>query len=77
MISIIDLVLTLLSSALAAFVKSGAPQEIIAGIEAAIAELTKVQGTPVTYAQLESLRATATWGTPVTPTITGAVDKKA
>lgn len=33
----------------------------IAGIEAAIAELATVQGTPVTYSQLESLRVEPKW----------------
>ena len=34
---------------------------IIAGIESAIAELTAVQGTPVTYQQLETLRIEPKW----------------
>jgi hypothetical protein len=65
MISIIDLVLSLLSSILPQLVKSGAPEEIIKGIQAAIASLTAVQGTPVTFAQLESLRVQPTWETQV------------
>jgi hypothetical protein len=77
MISIIDLVLSLLGTVLQAFIKSGAPQEIITGIQDAIASLTAVQGTPVTYAQLESLRATATWGNPTTVTTTTTEVKKA
>lgn len=34
---------------------------IIAGLESAIAKLQEVQGTPVTYAQLESLRVEPKW----------------
>lgn len=61
MISIITLVLGLLGSALSAAKQNGVAQEVIAGIEAAIAELTKVQGTPVTFNQLESLRVEPKW----------------
>jgi len=65
MISIIELVLSLLSSILPQLTKSKAPQEVIDGIQAAINALAKVQGTPVTFAQLESLRISPTWITPV------------
>ena len=61
MISIIDLVLALLSTTLANLKGTGAAQEAIADVEAAIAALEKVQGTPVTMGQLESLRAKATF----------------
>lgn len=61
MISIISLVLNLLGVALAAAKQNGLASEIVTGIEAAIAELLKVQGTPVTYAQLESLRVEPKW----------------
>lgn len=61
MINIIDLVLVLLGNQLAAAKANGLAQEIVADIEAAIASLTKVQGTPVTYAQLESLRVAPKW----------------
>lgn len=64
MISIIDLVLSLLSTIIPQLTKSGAPAEIIADVQAALASLQKVQGTPVTYAQMESLRVSATWTTP-------------
>lgn len=73
MISIIELVLSLLSTILPELIKNNAPQEVIAGIQAAIASLTAVQGTPVTFTQLESLRATPTWGT--TPAAAPAVKK--
>jgi hypothetical protein len=43
-------------------------QVAITGIESAVASLEAVQGTPVTYAQLEGLRAVPTWGT-VPPTV--------
>ena len=36
-------------------------QLAIAGIQAAIASLEKVQGTPVTYQQLESMRFQPKW----------------
>ena len=64
MISIIELVLSLLGSILPQLTKNGAPAEIIAGIQAAIDALTKVQGTPVTFDQLESLRAHVAWPSP-------------
>ena len=34
---------------------------VIAGLESAIASLAAVQGTPVTYSQLESLRVEPKW----------------
>lgn len=61
MISIIELVLSLLSNLLPQLTKSGVPAEVIADVQAAITSLTNVQNTPVTYAQLESLRVKATW----------------
>jgi siroheme synthase len=60
-ISIIELVLGLLGSALNAANVQGLAPEIVAGIRAAIAELEKVRGTPVTFQQLESLRVTPKW----------------
>lgn len=66
MISIIELVLSLLSSVLAAATKAKAPQEVLTGIQDAINSLVAVQGTPVTYAQLEGIRVTPTWTTPPT-----------
>ena len=56
MISIIDLVLSLLGSIIPELTKNGAAPEVIADVQAALDALLKVQGTPVTYAQLESLR---------------------
>ena len=61
MISVIDLVLSLLASILSTATKNGAAAEIIAGIQSAIDALTKVQGTPVTYGQLESMRVEPEW----------------
>ena len=61
MISIIELVLSLLGTALEAAKVNGVATEVVAGISAAIAELQKVQGTPVTYEQLQSLRVTPKW----------------
>lgn len=61
MISIIELVLSLLGTALEAAKVNGIASDIVAGIAAAIAELEKVRGTAVTYQQLESLRVTPKW----------------
>ncbi len=38
-----------------------AAQQAISDVEAAVAALLKVQGTDVTFAQLEGLRTTPTW----------------
>jgi|HubBroStandDraft_1064217.scaffolds.fasta_scaffold571473_3 hypothetical protein len=61
MISIVELVLSLLSTTLANLKGTGAEQAVITDVEAAIAALEKVQGTPVTMGQLESLRAKVTF----------------
>ena len=63
MLNVIDLVLSLLSSLLTTVKGSAAADasEIAQGIEAAIASLQAVQGSPVTYAQLESLRTKPTF----------------
>jgi hypothetical protein len=46
-------------------------QVAISGIESAISSLEAVQGTPVTYAQLEGLRVTPAWpSVPPTPPTT-------
>jgi len=59
--SLINLILVLLNSILSAAKVGGVPTDIIANIEAAIANLMKVQGTAVTYSQLESLRVKTEW----------------
>ncbi|MGA9643461.1 MAG: hypothetical protein WBQ72_18830 [Terriglobales bacterium] len=59
--TLIGLVVTLLQSILASAQVGGMSPEIIAEIEAAVAKLLAVQGTPVTYAQLEGLRVTTKW----------------
>jgi hypothetical protein len=61
MISIISLVLSLLQTALDAATSNKVADEVIAGIQAAIAALQKVQGSDVTYQQLEDLRIKPTW----------------
>jgi hypothetical protein len=63
MINIIDLVLGLLTPVLGQLKGSTAADAVAAaqGIEAAIASLSAVQGTPVTYSQLESLRVQPKW----------------
>jgi hypothetical protein len=60
-ISIIELVLGLLGTVLASAKAGGLATEVITGIENAISELQTVQGTPVTYAQLEGLRVKPKW----------------
>lgn len=59
--TLINLVLLLLSSILESAKVGGMAPELIANVEAAIASLTKVIGTPVTYQQLEGLRVKTTW----------------
>jgi len=61
MINVIALVLSLLGTVLEQAKVSEVATEVIAGIEAAIAALQKVQGTDVTYTQLESLRVKPQW----------------
>jgi hypothetical protein len=61
MISIIALVINLLGSVLTAAKQNGLAAEVVADLEAAVASLEKVQGTPVTFDQLESLRVKPTW----------------
>lgn len=58
---LISLVITLLQSVLSAAKVSGTPTDVIALIEAAVQNLLKVQGTDVTYSQLESLRVKTEW----------------
>jgi len=59
--TLISLVLALLQSVLESAKIGGIAPEVIANIEAAVANLLVVQGTPVTYAQLEGLRVTTKW----------------
>jgi hypothetical protein len=59
--TLISLVLTLLQSILASAKIGGVAPEVIANVEAAVANLVAVQGTPVTFAQLEGLRVTTKW----------------
>lgn len=59
--TLISLVLTLLQSILESAKVGGVAPEVIANVEAAVASLTKVLGTPVTYQQLEGLRVKTTW----------------
>lgn len=60
---IVQLALSLLQLVLGNLKGSGATvaSEITQGIEQAIAALEAVQGTPVTYQQLESLRVEPKW----------------
>lgn len=59
--TLISLVLTLLQSVLASTKVGGVAPDVIANIEASIASLLKVKGTPVTFGQLEDLRVTTKW----------------
>ena len=59
--SLIGLVLSLLQSILSSAKVGGVAPEIIADLEAAVANLLKVQGTDVTFQQLEGLRVTTEW----------------
>ena len=59
--TLISLVLTLLQSVLAAARVGGLAPDVIANIEAAVTNLLAVQGTPVTFVQLEGLRVTTKW----------------
>lgn len=61
MISIIELILSLLKIALDAANVNGLAAEVVVAIQNAILELEKVRGTPVTYGQLEALRIRPTW----------------
>ena len=59
--TLISLVLTLLQSVLASAKVGGLAPDLIANIEAAVTNLLAVQGTPVTFQQLEGLRVTTKW----------------
>jgi hypothetical protein len=62
--SIIEVVLGLLGGVLnQTKLANGLPAQIVADVEAAIAALQRVQGTPVTMVQLESLRVNPAWTT--------------
>ncbi len=57
----IALALSLLQTVLSSAKIGNAEQEVIAGIEAAVAKLLSVEGSNVTYQQLEDLRSKNTW----------------
>jgi hypothetical protein len=59
--TLISLVLALLQSVLASARVGGVAPDVIANIEAAVTNLLAVQGTPVTFQQLEGLRVTTKW----------------
>ena len=59
--TLISLVLSLLQSILGAAKVGGVAADVIANIEGAVNHLLAVQGTPVTFAQLEGLRVTTKW----------------
>jgi hypothetical protein len=57
----IQLALALLQVSLTAAKVNGLPVEVIADLEAAVTKLQSVQGTPVSWEQLNGLRVTPTW----------------
>ena len=57
----IELALTLAQAALSAANVNGLAPEIVADLEASVAALRKVQGTPVTWEQLNGLRVQPTF----------------
>lgn len=59
--ALLSLVIALLQSILQAAKVGGVAPEIVADIQNAVASLLKVQGTDVTYSQLESLRVKTEW----------------
>ncbi len=59
--TLISLVLSLLQSVLTTAKVEGAAADVVANLEGAVRHLLAVQGTPVTYAQLEELRVTTKW----------------
>lgn len=59
--TLISLVLTLLQSILSSAKAGGIAPEVLGYIEAAVANLLKVQGSDVTYSQLEGLRVKTQW----------------
>jgi len=59
--ALISLALTLLQSILSAARVGGIAPDVVANIEAAVTSLLAVQGTPVTFSQLEGLRVTTKW----------------
>ena len=59
--ALIGMVISILQSVLSAAKVGGIAPEVVANIEAAVQNLLAVQGTPVTYSQLEGLRVKTEW----------------
>jgi hypothetical protein len=59
--TLVSLILTLLQSILSAAKVGGVAPDVVANIEAAVTSLLAVQGTPVTFEQLEGLRVETKW----------------
>lgn len=59
--TLVSLVVSLLQSILAAAKVGGVAPEVIGNIEGAVTNLLAVQGTAVTFSQLEGLRVTTKW----------------
>jgi len=60
-LSILSLILSLVDGLVGALIKNNAPAEIIAAAQAALAALQKVEGSPVTSDQLQSMKFTPFW----------------
>jgi len=59
--TLISLIVSLLQSVLASAKIGGVAPDVIDNMEGAVTHLLAVQGTPVTFAQLEGLRVTTKW----------------
>jgi len=59
--TLISLIVSLLQSVLASAKIGGVAPDVIANMEGAVTHLLAVQGTPVTFGQLEGLRVTTKW----------------
>lgn len=60
-LALFQIALSILGGIMAQATKNKLPQDVIAAIQAAISELNKVQGSPVTKQQLETLRVDPQW----------------
>ena len=59
--TLISLIVSLLQSVLASAKVGGVAPDVIDNMEGAVTHLLAVQGTPVTFGQLEGLRVTTKW----------------
>jgi len=66
--ALLELALTALQQVLATAIQNGLAKEIVDAIKGAVDRLLSVQGSDVTYAQLEALRIPLLWPDVATPT---------